>query len=71
MLSYRVSGVKRQASEVSVNMLISVAFGLVLAAGLWHAYTIRYSFRKSPAVDKDKMYSCAVVHFVSVAVVFM
>ncbi|KAI9639539.1 uncharacterized protein MKK02DRAFT_39849 [Dioszegia hungarica] len=62
--------------DVAVNLsrvavTSAVAFGLVLVAGLWHAYVIRYSFRKSPAPNKDKLYSCALIHFVSVSVVFM
>ncbi|KIR55901.1 hypothetical protein I315_01783 [Cryptococcus gattii Ru294] len=48
-----------------------VAFALVLISGVHHAYTIRYSNRKNPAPDKEKLYSLAMVHFISVAVCFM
>lgn len=47
------------------------AFALVLISGVHHAYTIRYSNRKNPAPDKEKLYSLAMVHFISVAVCFM
>ncbi|KIR74495.1 hypothetical protein I310_02102 [Cryptococcus deuterogattii CA1014] len=48
-----------------------VAFALVLISGVHHAYTIRYSNRKNPAPDKEKLYSLAMVHFISVAVCFI
>ncbi|WWC61677.1 uncharacterized protein I303_104262 [Kwoniella dejecticola CBS 10117] len=48
-----------------------VAFSLVLFTGAHHAYTIRYSFRKSPEPNADKLYSLAMIHFISVSVCFM
>ncbi|WVN88130.1 uncharacterized protein L203_103331 [Cryptococcus depauperatus CBS 7841] len=48
-----------------------VAFSLVLASLFHHAYTIRYSYRVSPAPNKDKLYSLAMIHFISVAVCFL
>ncbi|TYJ53436.1 hypothetical protein B9479_005933 [Cryptococcus floricola] len=47
-----------------------VAFSLVLISGAHHAYTIRYSYRASPAPNKDKLYSLAMLHFISVTVCF-
>lgn len=47
------------------------AFAMVLISGVHHAYTIRYSNRKNPAPNKEKLYSLAMVHFISVAVYFM
>ncbi|EIW70858.1 hypothetical protein TREMEDRAFT_61370 [Tremella mesenterica DSM 1558] len=48
-----------------------VAFSFVLASGAWHAYTIRYSFRLSPAPNNDKLWSSVQIHMVSVAIVFL
>lgn len=48
-----------------------VAFALVLISGVHHAYTIRYSNRKNPAPNKEKLYSLVMVHFISVAVCFI
>ncbi|WRT66187.1 uncharacterized protein IL334_003140 [Kwoniella shivajii] len=48
-----------------------VAFALVLITGLHHAYTIRYSYRISPIPNPDKLYSLAMIHFISVSVCFM
>ncbi|WWC89501.1 uncharacterized protein L201_004425 [Kwoniella dendrophila CBS 6074] len=47
-----------------------VAFALVLITGAHHAYTIRYSFRKSPEPNNDKLYALAMIHFISVTVCF-
>ncbi|WVQ77219.1 hypothetical protein IAR50_006902 [Cryptococcus sp. DSM 104548] len=47
-----------------------VSFSLVLISGAHHAYTIRYSYRASPAPNKDKLYSLAMLHFISVTVCF-
>ncbi|ODN79959.1 hypothetical protein L202_03833 [Cryptococcus amylolentus CBS 6039] len=47
-----------------------VAFSLVLISGAHHAYTIRYSYRASPAPNADKLYSLAMLHFISVTVCF-
>ena len=59
---------------VRVKQLIAqmiVAFSLVLAAGLHHAYFIRYSYRTVPEPNKDKVWALAQIHFVSLIVVFM
>lgn len=48
-----------------------VAFSLVLAAGVHHAYTIRYSYRTIPAPNADKVWALAQIHFVSLVVVFI
>lgn len=53
------------------KILLYAAFALVLISGVHHACTIRYSNRKNPAPDKEKLYSLAMVHFISVAVCFM
>ncbi|KAK4687205.1 hypothetical protein P7C73_g2917, partial [Tremellales sp. Uapishka_1] len=47
------------------------AWALVLVGGVHHAYTIWYSYRKSPAPNADKLYSLAMIHFISVAVTFL
>ncbi|WVQ99254.1 hypothetical protein IAU59_006386 [Kwoniella sp. CBS 9459] len=47
-----------------------VAFSLVLIAGIHHAYSIRYSYRVSPAPNGDKLYSLVMIHVISVGVVF-
>lgn len=44
---------------------------LVLVSGMLHAYTIRYSFKKSPEPNKDKLYSLGQLHFISVTVCFL
>ncbi|OCF60415.1 hypothetical protein L486_00048 [Kwoniella mangroviensis CBS 10435] len=56
-------------SKVAVTSV--VAFALVLITGAHHAYTIRYSFRKSPMPNEDKLYSLAMIHFISVSVCFL
>jgi hypothetical protein len=47
------------------------AFSLVLAAGVHHAYTIRYSYRTAPIPNADKIWALAQIHFVSIIVVFL
>ncbi|WVQ82192.1 hypothetical protein IAT38_004320 [Cryptococcus sp. DSM 104549] len=63
-------------NDISLNLgrvvtTTVVSFALVLIAGAHHAYTIRYSFRVSPAPNKDKLYSLALIHFISVTVCFL
>jgi hypothetical protein len=49
----------------------SSAFALVVASLFVHAYSIRYSFRKAPAPNVDKMWSLAQIHFISTLVCFV
>jgi len=48
-----------------------VAFALVLAAGVHHTYTIRYSYRADPSPNADKVWALTQIHFISVVVVFL
>jgi len=47
------------------------AFALVVASLFVHAYSIRYSFRKAPAPNVDKLWSLAQIHFISTLVCFV
>ncbi|KAL7421546.1 hypothetical protein Q5752_003315 [Cryptotrichosporon argae] len=49
----------------------AAAFALVLVAGLHHAYVIRYSYRKNPEPNKDKLWSLTQIHAVSVGITFV
>ncbi|ORX36847.1 hypothetical protein BD324DRAFT_473117 [Kockovaella imperatae] len=61
--------ISKNFSKVVVTSV--VAFALVVVAGVHHAYFIRYSFRKMPEPNKDKLWSLAQLHFVSIVVVFL
>ncbi|WWC70389.1 uncharacterized protein I206_104339 [Kwoniella pini CBS 10737] len=56
-------------SKVALTSVIS--FGLVLFTGIHHAYTIRYSFRKNPIPNQDKLYTLSMIHFISVSICFL
>ncbi|WWD17475.1 hypothetical protein CI109_101916 [Kwoniella shandongensis] len=48
-----------------------VAFCLVIASGLIHAYSIRYSYQVDPEPNKDKLYSLVQIHLLTVSVCFI
>ena len=61
--------IAKNLSKVAVTSVVT--FSLVLAAGVHHTYTIRYSYRADPAPNADKVWALAQIHFVSVVVVFL
>ncbi|ORY32587.1 hypothetical protein BCR39DRAFT_523035 [Naematelia encephala] len=63
------ANVSNNLSKAAVLSVVS--FSLVLVSGAHHAYTIRYSYRVSPAPNADKLYSLTQIHFITVTVCFV